>query len=154
MRSYDAFTGSRATVRRKGPSQFYLGQYRLKFTEVKPRRRIRLAELMLCIPEFEFVYLEDYIVESSSACESRLDTLGRDKDASCDVTKSLIRSRCEQTELDLKGQLKTMTAKYDDAIEANTSMARTHKLELRKHYVIGAALSVALLSVVTVVIIK
>lgn len=138
----------------KDPNTIYLGQYKLKFRDIKPHRRIRLTELMKCIPEFDYVYLGDYIAESSSTCESRLDTLSKDKDTSCGATKTLIRTRCAETETDLKNQLNTMTLKYNGAVEANEALANSHNLELRKHYVIGAALSVALLSVVTVVIAK
>ena len=128
----------------------WAGQYKLQF---KPGSQIRLLNSALCIESFDFVYLRDYIARSDRECDQRISTVEADRDDVCGVVKTQIRTRCAETETLLKSQLSNVVKDLQSKQAELDAMRVAHKLEVRNHYIIGIALSVALVSVTTFAIV-
>jgi len=131
----------------------WIGQYKLKFDELKPSSRVKIAHTKLCIEEFDFVYLEDYVLQNKRMCDQRVATVEKDKDEACEGTKKLIRTRCAEMENLLKNQVNDFSLKLKNKQAELDTMKSAHKIELRNHYIVGIALSVVLISVTTIAIV-
>ena len=136
------------------PSEIWVGEYRLQFKELRARSRIRIADTLLCLDEYDYVYLEGYIEEDTLRCAARVARAKADRDSICDTSKTQIRERCKQAEESLRSDLKSMTKRFRDAQSDLDSALQAHKSEIIKHYVVEAVISTALLGVITVFIIK
>ena len=128
----------------------WVGQYKLQF---KPSSKIRLLNSALCIEEFDYVYLRDYIARSDRECGQRISTVEADRDDVCNIIKTQIRTRCAETESLLKSQLSNVVKDLQSKQAELDAIRVAHKLEIRNHYIIGIALSVALISVTTFAIV-
>lgn len=137
-----------------GSSMIWVGEYRLQFKELRVDSRIRIADTLLCLDEYDYVYLEGYVEDTTLRCAARVARAKADRDSICDTSKGQIRKRCKQAEEALRLDLESMTKRFRDAQDDLDSAIQAHKSEITKHYVVEAVISAALLGVITVFIIK
>ena len=138
------------------PSDYtlWLDSYKLDVRPFSPGSRPRITDTLLCLDEFDYVYLKGYIDDAATLCTKKAEYEKKERDRICDESKAEIRKRCEAQEALVKADLEQMTLDFHRKdSELKDAIAR-HESEIFKHYLIEGSIAAILVGVLAVVIAK
>jgi hypothetical protein len=131
-----------------------LDSYKLEVRVFTPGVRPRINTTLLCLDEFDYVYMKGFIEDADTLCGTKIEGGKRERDRICEESKAQIRKRCKDQELKLKTDVDLISQKFHGAKAELADTQARHKDELLTHYVIEGSLAAVLIGVVALVISK